>query len=182
MTDGDQTTPRPGEFTGKWDPVMLRRMVTVARPVCKRWFRSEVRGLERFPSGGALIVSNHSGGTLALDVPILWVDFVEKFGYERPIYTLAHDLAFQGPIGEILMRMGMIRASRDNAVKALRSGALVITFPGGDHDAWRPTRQQTTHRFQWPDRLCCDGDPGRRADRARRVDRRAGNPVIPDPR
>ena len=43
MTDGDQTARRPGDFTGAWDPVMMRRMVTVARPVCKLWFRSEVR-------------------------------------------------------------------------------------------------------------------------------------------
>ena len=147
MTDGDRTAPRPGDFTGEWDPVMLRRLLTVARPVCKLWFRSEVRGLERLPSSGALIVSNHSGGTLAMDAPILWVDFFEKFGYDSPLYTLAHDLAFQGRFAELMMGLGMIRANRDNAVKALHSGALAITFPGGDHDAWRPTWQQTTIDF-----------------------------------
>ena len=147
MTDGGQTAPRPGDFTGEWDPVMLRRLLTVARPVCKLWFRSQVRGLERLPSGGALIVSNHSGGALAMDAPILWVDFFEKFGYDRPLYTLAHDLAFPGRFAEIMMGLGMIRANRGNAVKALRSGALAITFPGGDHDAWRPTWQQTTIDF-----------------------------------
>ena len=41
-------------------------MVRVARPFYKLWFRSEVRGLDKFPSGGALIVSNHSGGSICM--------------------------------------------------------------------------------------------------------------------
>ena len=147
MTDGDQTAPRPGEFTGEWDPVMVGRMLTLGRPFCKLWFRSEVRGLERLPSGGALIASNHSGGPFAMDLPILWVDFFTKFGYDRALYFLAHDFLFRSPIAGMLMRLGMIRAGRDNAEKALRSGALVIDFPGGDNDALRPTWQMKTIDF-----------------------------------
>lgn len=150
MTDTgetDEATPRPGDFTGEWHPVMLRRMVTLGRPLYKFWFRSEVRGLDSFPAGGALIVSNHSGGTTPQDVPVLWLDFFEKFGYDRPLYTLAHDLLFQGPTTKILMQMGMIRATRDNAKKALRSGAVVIVFPGGDNEALRPTWQQSKIDF-----------------------------------
>jgi 1-acyl-sn-glycerol-3-phosphate acyltransferase len=126
---------------------MLRRMTTLARPLYKLWFRSEVRGLERMPSGGMLIVSNHSGGTTPQDVPILWLDFFDKFGYDRPLYTLGHDLLFQGPAAGMMVRMGTIRASRDNATKALRSGAAVIVFPGGSHEALRPTSQQATIDF-----------------------------------
>ena len=143
----DDTSPQPGDFTGQWDPVMMRRMVTLARPVYKLWFRSEVRGLDEFPAGGALVVSNHSGGMNPPDVPIFWVDFFEKFGYDRPIYTLAHDLVFRGPATGVLKRMGMIRATRENAVNALRSGAAVIVFPGGDYDALRPTSKQSTIDF-----------------------------------
>jgi 1-acyl-sn-glycerol-3-phosphate acyltransferase len=143
----DDTSPRPGDFTGQWDPVMMRRMVTLARPFFKLWFRSEVRGLDEVPAGGSLIVSNHSGGVNPPDVPVLWVDFFEKFGYDRPIYTLAHDLIFRGPVSGPLSRMGMIRATRENAVNALRSGAVVIVFPGGDYDALRPTSKQSTIDF-----------------------------------
>jgi 1-acyl-sn-glycerol-3-phosphate acyltransferase len=126
---------------------MMRRMVTVAHPVCKRWFRSEVRGLETFPSGGVLIVSNHSGLPFAWDAPVLWVDFFEKFGYDRRLYTLGHDILFRSPATGPLMRMGMLRASRDNASKALRSGAAVMVFPGAAHDAARPTWQMNTIDF-----------------------------------
>jgi len=147
MTDGDDIAVSPGDFIGQWDPVIMRRMVTLGRPIYKLWFRSEVRGFDEFPAGGALIVSNHSGGVNPPDVPILWIGFFEKFGYDRPIYTLGHDLVFRGPATGALTRMGMIRATRENAVKALRSGAAVIVFPGGDDDALRPTSQRNVIDF-----------------------------------
>jgi 1-acyl-sn-glycerol-3-phosphate acyltransferase len=34
---------------------------------------------------------------------------------------------------------GVIEASRENAAKALRDGAVVLVFPGGDYDSYRPT-------------------------------------------
>jgi hypothetical protein len=46
-----------------------------------------------------------------------------------------------------LSRLGVIHASRDNATKALRSGAVVLVFPGGDYDAFRPTRSQNVIDF-----------------------------------
>ncbi len=42
-------------------------------------------------------------------------------------------------IGDWLRRVGVIEANRENAAKALRSGALVLVFPGGDYDSYRPT-------------------------------------------
>ena len=147
MNDNDQEMTRPGDFAGNWDADMMRRMVSISRPLLKRWFRAEVRGLETFPSGGALIVSNHSGLPFAWDTPVLWVDFFEKFGYDRRLYTLGHDILFRGPAAGPLMRMGMLRASRDNAGKALRSGAAVMVFPGAAHDAARPTWEMTTIDF-----------------------------------
>jgi len=126
---------------------MIRRMVSIGGPVYKVWFRFEVRDMDRVPPGGALIVSNHSGGPFVMDVPTLWHEFFARFGYERPIYTLGHDILFSGPMAKVMARLGMIRASRDNAVRALRSGAVVIVFPGGDNDAMRPTSQQAIIDF-----------------------------------
>ncbi|MDY6997690.1 MAG: 1-acyl-sn-glycerol-3-phosphate acyltransferase [Actinomycetota bacterium] len=117
-------------------------MLTAAGPLYNLYFRSEVRDVERVPPGGVLVVSNHSGGILAQDVPVFWLGFFKEFGFERPVYTLMHDLLLQGPVVPVFTRMGMLRANRDNAVRALRSGAVVIVFPGGDYDALRPTAQQ----------------------------------------
>lgn len=46
----------------QWDPVLTKRVVGFLRPIAKRYFRSEIRHLGRIPAGGALLVSNHSGG------------------------------------------------------------------------------------------------------------------------
>lgn len=36
----------------KWDPRTAERLVDLVRPIGKRWFRWEVRGLERMPPAG----------------------------------------------------------------------------------------------------------------------------------
>ncbi len=142
----DSHSPDIGDI-GKFDPVLTQRLMGVMRPVLKAYFRSEVRGLDSFPPGGALVVGNHSGGMFPMDVPIFSVGFYEKFGYGRPVYTLSHDILMTGPTGEFFRRTGYIRASRDNAAKALRSGGVVIVFPGGDYDAYRPTLAENVIDF-----------------------------------
>lgn len=124
----------------KWDPGFTRQITSTVGPLIKRYFRAEVRGLDSIPkAGGALVVSNHSGGMFTPDVLIFAPAFYRKFGYDRPLYTLAHYGVFIANIGDWLRRAGVIEASRENAAKALREGAVVLVFPGGDYDAYRPT-------------------------------------------
>lgn len=138
--DHDETT--------KWDPEFTARVAGTVSPVLKRYFRSEVHGLENIPAvGGALVVSNHSGGMLTPDVMIFAPEFYRHFGYDRPLYTLAHYGVFIGPLDGWLRRVGVIEASRDNAATALNSGAVVLVFPGGDYDSYRPTFEQTAIDF-----------------------------------
>lgn len=139
VVDGPDTSPRPGDYTGQWDAALMRRVTAVLRGVVKVWYRSEVRGLERIPPGGALIVSNHSGGIITVDIPVFAVDFFEHYGYDRPLYTLSHDVLFRGPLGDIMPRAGFLRADRANARRALQSGATILVFPGGDYDVARPS-------------------------------------------
>jgi 1-acyl-sn-glycerol-3-phosphate acyltransferase len=134
--------------TAKWDPTFTELIINAVTPVIKRWFRPEVRGLETFPStGGALLVSNHSGGVLTPDWNVLAPALYRQFGYDRPLYTLAHYGVFMTPFRASLSRLGVIHASRENAEEVLRSGAVVLDFPGGDYDAFRPTLSQNVIDF-----------------------------------
>ncbi len=135
-----------GEVT-KWDPELTQRVMDVIRPLMKVWHRSEVRGLDTFPHGGALVVSNHSGGMFAMDVPVFATGFYEKFGFDRPIYTLTFDLVLAGPTGSFFRKTGFIKANHENADEALRSGGVVVVFPGGDYDAYRPSTARNTIDF-----------------------------------
>ena len=97
----------------KWDPAFTKLLISLVTPVIKRWFRAEVRGLESFPpAGGALVVSNHSGGVLTPDWNILVPAYYGKFGYGRPLYTLAHYGVFITAFAGSLGSLGVIHASR----------------------------------------------------------------------
>jgi 1-acyl-sn-glycerol-3-phosphate acyltransferase len=133
--------------TTKWDPQFTERVMGWIRPLIKGYHRAEVRGLDSFPPGGALVVSNHSGGLFPMDIPVFATGFYEAFGFQRPVYTLSHDVLFSGPAAEFFTRTGFIRASHDNADKALRSGGVVVVFPGGDYDVYRPTLSQNKIDF-----------------------------------
>ncbi|MCV7171474.1 MULTISPECIES: 1-acyl-sn-glycerol-3-phosphate acyltransferase [Mycolicibacterium] len=136
----------PSEIS-KWDPGFTAQVMAVLRPILKAYHRVEVRGLDDFPPGGALVVSNHSGGLFAMDVPVFASGFYEKFGYDRPVYTLSHDMLMTGPTAEFFIKIGFIRANHDNADDALRSGGVVVVFPGGDYDVYRPTLTQNKIDF-----------------------------------
>ena len=130
---------RDGEF--------VARLMPMLRLVVKLWFRSKVHGIENVPEGGALMVSNHSGGLIAMDVPVLAVAIFDRFGDERPVYCLAHDLLFTGLANVTMRRAGFVPASRANAAAVLRQGGVTIVFPGGDHDAFRPTSERNKIDF-----------------------------------
>jgi 1-acyl-sn-glycerol-3-phosphate acyltransferase len=132
----------------EWDPQFTQRVSNMVGPLIRRYYRAEVRGLESFPrTGAALVVSNHSGGMLTPDVLIFAPAFYDKFGYDRPLHTLAHYGVFLGPTGGLMRRLGVIEANRENANKALRSGAVVLVFPGGDYDSYRPTFSENVIDF-----------------------------------
>ncbi|KUH93406.1 lysophospholipid acyltransferase family protein [Mycobacterium sp. IS-1556] len=132
----------------KWDPAFTRGVINTVGPLIKRYFRAEVRDLDAMPSaGGALVVSNHSGGMLTPDVLIFAPAFYKKFGFDRPVYTLAHYGVFIANLGDWLRRAGVIEASRENAAKALRDGAVVLVFPGGDYDSYRSTFSENVIDF-----------------------------------
>ena len=121
------------------DPTYIARALPLLKLAMKGWFRSEVRDVDRVPDGGALMVGNHSGGLMAMDVPILAVAFADTFGAERPLYCLAHDLLFTGLAGTFFRKFGFVPADRASAEAVLASGAVTMVFPGGDYDTFRPT-------------------------------------------
>lgn len=131
----------------KWDPGLTEHVIALTRPIVKRYFRSEVRGLDNIPPGASLVVANHSGGLLTFDLSVFAVDYYDKYGYDRPLYALGFDTVFAGPAADFFRRTGVIRATRENGAKALAAGAVVLVFPGGDFDVYRPTLKENVINF-----------------------------------
>jgi 1-acyl-sn-glycerol-3-phosphate acyltransferase len=106
------------------------------------WHRAEVRGLDRIPeTGPVLLVGNHSGGNVAPDTLVFTLAFSSYFGVERPFYQLAHNLVLAMPHLRWLRRFGTVPASRKNAEAALDAGAALLVYPGGDYEVHRPSWQ-----------------------------------------
>jgi 1-acyl-sn-glycerol-3-phosphate acyltransferase len=130
------------------DPDYIRETLPALWLYASVWHRAEVRGLEHIPTEGpVLLVGNHSGGLTPPDAPVFAVAFVTWFGVERPIFLLTHDMLFRLPVVNNLRKWGMMPASRSNTRMALRHGHVVLVFPGGDYDVYRPTTQSTTIDF-----------------------------------
>jgi 1-acyl-sn-glycerol-3-phosphate acyltransferase len=113
------------------------------------WHRAEVRGLEHIPEQGpVLLVGNHSGGNASPDTLIFTLAFSAWFGVERRFHQLAHNLVVSYPgIGAMLRRFGTVAASPENARRALRGGAAVLVYPGGDWEVSRPSWQSARIDF-----------------------------------
>jgi 1-acyl-sn-glycerol-3-phosphate acyltransferase len=128
-----------GNDIDAWDPDYIRRVLPLWRAVMATYFRGEVRGLENIPDAGpALLVGNHSGGTLIADTFVFATAFYTAFGPDRRFHQLAHDIAARLPATGI-SRWGTVAASHDNARKAFDRGAPVLVYPGGDYETFRPS-------------------------------------------
>jgi 1-acyl-sn-glycerol-3-phosphate acyltransferase len=84
---------------------------------------------------------------LTTDTLIFSTAFYDRFGFDRPVRTLGHSALFVGPLGDLLKKTGIIHADRATATAALRTGAVVMVFPGGLYDAFRPTAQRNSIDF-----------------------------------
>ncbi len=130
------------------DPDYIRENLPLAWLLATLWFRGEVRGLANIPEDRpVLLVGNHSGGNMTPDTIIFTLAFSTYFGVERPFYQLAHNVVVGSPMGQILRKYGTVSASHEHAEQALRSGAAVLVYPGGDHEVHRPIWQRNEVDF-----------------------------------
>jgi 1-acyl-sn-glycerol-3-phosphate acyltransferase len=130
------------------DPDYIRESLPGMWLLASLYFRGEVRGLGRIPAEGpVLLVGNHSGGNLTPDTIVFTLAFNTFFGVERRFYQLAHNLVLSTPGLGFLRRYGTVAASPQNADKALKSGAALLVYPGGDYEVHRPSWERAKVDF-----------------------------------
>jgi 1-acyl-sn-glycerol-3-phosphate acyltransferase len=136
---GQRMATAHGQWSSARDPAFIRTQIP--RVECLlRYFAPEVRHAERVPATGpALVVGNHSGYLYAPDVWVTALALVQRRGLDAPTFGLAYDLLFAVPgVESFLRRLGALPAGGRAAEAALRAGAAVLVYPGGDREACRP--------------------------------------------
>jgi 1-acyl-sn-glycerol-3-phosphate acyltransferase len=122
------------------DPDYIRESLPGLWMLASLYFRADVRGLHRIPEEGpVLLVGNHSGGNLTPDTHVFTLAFTTYFGVERRFHPLAHNLVLSMPGLGLLRKYGTVAATPANAEHALRAGAALLVYPGGDYEVHRPT-------------------------------------------
>jgi 1-acyl-sn-glycerol-3-phosphate acyltransferase len=130
------------------DPDFIRRRL----PAVSRYtsyFTPEVRGLDRLPADGpVLLVGNHSGLYYMPEVWTCGQAILSRRGVDAPAYVLTYDLLFAVPgLGPVLRRLGAVPGRTGQAQSALERGACVVVYPGGDLEACRRWTQRNQVDF-----------------------------------
>ncbi|MFO0553208.1 MAG: hypothetical protein U0271_32780 [Polyangiaceae bacterium] len=118
----------------------LRKSVSFWEPVVTRYFRSEVRHLERVPSGQSLLVAHHDGGVFPVNGICFGVAWYRHFDFARPMYVLTHDLIHRvfEPFTNLIADSGLVPADRSVMDQVLPTGHDVLVFPGAARESFRP--------------------------------------------
>ncbi len=130
------------------DPELIRIVVEALEPALTAWFRPVVRGLDRIPSGACLYVGNHNGGLCSADTFVFAAAAYRAHGVGAVPFGLGHEVAISWPLlHQVLVPLGAVRASHDNAPRLFARGAKVLVYPGGDLDSMRPFRDRDRIEF-----------------------------------
>jgi 1-acyl-sn-glycerol-3-phosphate acyltransferase len=118
------------------DPELIRAAAPFFDFLWSHYFRAEVEGSEHVPpSGPVIVVGNHSGGALVTDVLLKLACWNRHFGTQQTVRALVHEGPFDTPVlRNLLLKLGALRATPENARRAVAQGGPVLIYPGGDVD------------------------------------------------
>jgi 1-acyl-sn-glycerol-3-phosphate acyltransferase len=121
-----------------------RRLLLPSALLYRHWFRVETHDIERVPTGGALLIGNHSG-QFGYDGAMLAIAMLLEAEPPRLARGMAEHLFVRTPFaGTSMARMGSLSGTPENCIAMLEAGECVIVFPEGARGANKPF----TKRYQ----------------------------------
>ncbi|MCX7943309.1 MAG: acyltransferase family protein [Deltaproteobacteria bacterium] len=131
----------------KFDIKFISRNIFLAG-LLKLYFRYEVFGFENIPQKGAgIIVMNH--GILPLDGFLLGMEILIRLA--RLPRGLTDHIIFNVPfLRELFLSVGIVDGNRDNALKVLRKGGLLMVMPGGAREGIKMPEDK--YKLNWEGR------------------------------
>lgn len=137
----------PNRFDQRNEPLM-RALAGLVRGFVRPYHRATVEGIERIPKGAALYVGNHNGALLSIDTFIAFSEVLLERGIADAPFGLTHSIIIRMPgLNQILVPLGGVEASPENADRLLESDHKVLVYPGGDIEAMRPYSERHRVKF-----------------------------------
>jgi len=114
------------------DKDFLAKMVSLAEPFYKYYFRVETYGLENIPKDGrVLLISNHSG-QIPIDGAMIGLALFLELNAPRFVRSMVERWVPELPfISTIFNKAGQILGTRDNARQLLENDNALLVFPEG---------------------------------------------------
>ncbi|MFO7550640.1 MAG: lysophospholipid acyltransferase family protein [Haliea sp.] len=123
------------------------RDVRIAWQIVQRLFRPVVRGVDNIPPQPCLFVGNHS--LFALDGLVVATIMHQR--YHRFLRPLGDKFLFTHPaLEQALLARGAAMGHPDVCSALMAHGQDLLVFPGGAHEAVKPSRQR--YQLQWKER------------------------------
>ena len=114
----------------------------------ERYFRAQVKGLDNIPPGKAIIAGNHNSGITFFEPIIFGRHWHLRCDGDDDVFFLVHDAMVALPVlGNLLMKCGAVRASREAAGRIFAAGRKIVVFPGGNAEAFRPWTERHMIQF-----------------------------------
>src|SRR5688572_28961651 len=133
-----------GEDPFGLDPDFVTKVAMATALLHRRYFRTEVFGIERVPPGKALLIANHSG-QIPIDAVMvclaMYLDATPPRLVRSMVEKWSQTLPFVAPL---FSRLGQVVGIPDNGRRLLERGELILAFPEGVRGISKPY----TRRYQ----------------------------------
>jgi 1-acyl-sn-glycerol-3-phosphate acyltransferase len=113
------------------DPMWTKYVLMMVATLHRKYFRTEVHGIERVPQGRVLLVANHSGQVPIDGAMIAAAMFMDKEP-PRVVRAMVEKWAVGLPFVSLLFtRVGQVVGVPENATRLLAQGEALLVFPEG---------------------------------------------------
>lgn len=109
----------------------------------EEYFKVQAQGVENIPSEGPVIIAGNHSGLLPIDGGLLSIAMCNSHPNPRRVRFLATDWFFQVPgLREWAVENGLVRATKENAIKLLDKNEIVGIYPEGIRGVGKTFRER----------------------------------------
>jgi 1-acyl-sn-glycerol-3-phosphate acyltransferase len=126
------------------DPQWTRWVVLTVATLHRKYFRTEVHGIEKVPTGRVLLVANHSG-QVPIDGALIAASMLMDTEPPRIVRAMVEKWAVSLPFVSLFFtRVGQVVGVPENATRLLEQDEALLVFPEGV----RGIAKTFDHRYQ----------------------------------